>query len=309
MITHKATEGGFAWLDLEDATEEELESVTREFDLAGIDLGRPRRPTLELHPDKLVFVLQTACHVGPEQVECGELTIVAGERFVVTACRGRAVQLAGVRARVEAEADLSGSGPGPAVRAVVGSVLEEWEDLGRGLYEDVDRLEEVVLSPTRMYRAERIYTLLRELLRLHRAIAPLLPELESAADRPGVLGTELGPDFRDWRNRAERLLADVDQLREHVAVALQIHQTRAAARLAQVSVHQAEIAKRENEQMRKIAAWAAIVGAPTLIAGIYGMNFRHMPELDWTLGYPLALGVMLAVCAALYVFFRRIDWL
>jgi magnesium transporter len=194
-------------------------------------------------------------------------------------------------------ADLSRTGSGPALRAITGSVLEEWGDLVRGLYEDVDRLEELVLSTNRMYRPERIYALMRELLRLRRAIAPLLPELEAA-----------GSELREFGDRARRLLVDVDGLAEHLALALQVHQTRAAARLAQLSVRQAELATHENEQMRKIAAWAAILGAPTLLTGIYGMNF-HIPELDWSFGYPLAIGVMAALCVGLFGWFRRIGWL
>ena len=103
----------------------------------------------------------------------------------------------------------------------------------------------------------------------------------------------------DCRSRAERVLSEADHLTGHLTTVLQIHQTRSASRLAQVSVHHAELSTRQNEQMRKIAAWAAIVGVPTLIAGIYGMNFRHMPELDWSFGYPLAVGVMVVLCAAL----------
>jgi magnesium transporter len=309
MTAHETSGTAFVWLDLEQAPAERLESVAHEFDLDVRHLGGAPRPTLDLLADKIVLFLRTACHVGPERVECGELTVVAGERFVVTAHRGEGVNLGDVRARIEDDADLAQAGPGPALRAIVGRVLDDWDHLVRGLYEDVDRLEELVLSPTRMYRPERIYNLMRELLRLDRAIAPLVPELEAAEDRSSALVSELAPAFREWRRRVQRLLMDVDHLREHVSMALQIHQTRSAARLAQVSVHHAELATRENEQMRKIAAWAAIVGVPTFIAGLYGMNFRHMPELGWTFGYPLALGVMVALCVALFYWFRRIDWL
>jgi magnesium transporter len=160
-----------------------------------------------------------------------------------------------------------------------------------------------------MYRADRLFTLMRALLRLHRAIAPLLSALEAAEQQPGPLASELAPFLRAGRERGERLLADLDFLREHVSVAIQIHDTRSAARSAQVSVRHAELATHENEQMRKMAAWAAILGVPTLIAGIYGMNFTGMPELDWSFGYPLALGVMAALCVGLYMWFRRINWL
>jgi magnesium transporter len=286
------------WLDLEDATAEELDAVSREFELEAFDLARARSPAVETAGDKLMLSLRTACHVGPEQVECGELTVVAGEGFIVTAGRAQGTRQAAVRARAEATTDLSRSGSGPALHAITSSVLDEWEQLVRGLYEDVDRVEELVLSTNRMYRPERLYSLMRELLRLQRAIAPLLPELEAAGDR-----------LREFGARARRLLVDVDVLTEHLSLALQIHQTRTAARLAQVSVHHAELATRENEQMRKIAAWAAILGAPTFIAGLYGMNFRHMPELNWTFGYPIALGVMVALCLGLFGWFRRIGWL
>jgi magnesium transporter len=307
-----ATANGFVWLDLEEATTEELAAVANEFDLDPGVLERARRPTLELLADRLVLVVQTACHVGPEQVECGELTVVAGRRFVVTVRRGRGASLAGARGRIESNGDLSHSGLADALRAILGLVIGDWERLVAGLYEDVDQLEALVLSPTRMYRADRLFTLMRALLRLHRSIAPLLSALEALEDaehQPGSIGAELAPDARAWRARAKRLLADTDYLREHVTVALQIHESRAAARLAQVSVRHAELATHENEQMRKMAAWAAIIAVPTLIAGVYGMNFRDMPELSWSFGYPLAVGVMAALCLGLYWWFRRINWL
>jgi magnesium transporter len=304
-----ATARGFVWLDLQEASAEELAAIASTFELSPAVLECRRRPTLELLADELVLFLRTACHTGPEQVECGELTIVAGTRFLVTVRRGHGTSLAGARARVGADGDLSRSGPAPALRAIVGSVLDDWEHLVSGLYEDVDRLEELVLSPTRMYRADRIFTLTRALLRLHRAIAPLVAALEAVEHQSGPIVSGLASDFRACRDRAARLLVDIDYLREHVSVALQIHDARSAARLAQVSVRHAEISTHENEQMRKMAAWAAIIAVPTFIAGIYGMNLRNMPEYRWSFGYPLVLGVMAALCVALYCWFRRIKWL
>jgi magnesium transporter len=304
-----ATASGFVWLDLEEATAEELAAIVSEFELDPAVLERSRRPTLELLADTFVLFVRTACHIGPEQVECGELTVIAGRRFIVTARRGQGTSLDGARARIASDEDLSRAGPAPALRAILGFLLDQWEHVVGGLYEDVDRIEELVLSPTRMYRADRIFTLMRALLQLHRSIAPWLSALERVEHQPGTVVSELAPDFRAYRDRAERLLVNISYLREHVSVALQIHETRSAARLAQVSVRHAELATHENEQMRKMAAWAAIIGVPTLVAGVYGMNFRNMPELDWSFGYPLALGVMAALCVALYWWFRRIDWL
>lgn len=304
-----ATASGLVWLDLEEPTPEERAAASSQFGLDLAVLERAGRPTLEPLGDNLLLVVRTASYVAHERVELGDLTVVAGLGFLVTIRRGAGVSTADAQARAQAAGELSGTDAAPALRAILESVFDDWEHAVGGLYEDIDRLEELIFSPNRMYRADRISTLMRALLRVHRAIAPLHAALRIPARAAETAIADLALDLQAFSDRAERLLADLQYLTEHLSIALQMHDTRAAARLAQVSVRQAELATHENQQMRKIAAWAAILAVPTLIVGIYGMHFRDMPAPDWSFGYPLALGVMAALCLGLYRWFRRIDWL
>ena len=160
----------------------------------------------------------------------------------------------------------------------------------------IREVEGEVFSPSRANPAERIYTLKREVLELHDAVAPLLEPVEALArGRHGLIDDEMRPYFRDVHDHLLRVVDQVEGFRELLTSVL-------TANLTQASV-------RQNEDVRRISAWAAIIAVPTAIAGIYGMNFEHMPELGWRYGYPLVIGVIVVVCVVLYLRFRRVGWL
>ena len=180
--------------------------------------------------------------------------------------------------------------------AICDRVVDEYEKVGAALEVDVDEVEESVFSPARTNDSIRIYTLKREIAEVRRAVMPLRePIRRFAIGQMAGIDEDTATYFRDVADHLHRVSEVIDNLDVLLSTAFDAH-------LARVSVQQ-------NDDMRKISAGAALVVVPTLIAGIYGMNFDHMPELRWTLGYPLALGFMAAVCTALYVFFRRVGWL
>jgi magnesium transporter len=304
---------GFTWVDVQEPTADELDSLRTKLGLGWLDadpLGERQRPRLEAADGALVLVVATACRLERENVDCGRLLLAAGDNLLVSLRRGPATPLDGVRAELERRPERLRLGSTAALAAALERVIDDYAEVAEQLEEDIDSLEELVFSTKRLYRAERLYGLLRAVLRFHRAVVPLPEALERLAEepQPGV-ADELRPEFRRLAQRAAGVVGEVERFRGLLGEALQVHQARASARLAQVSVRQSEITARQNEDMRKISAWVAIIATPTAIAGIYGMNFRHMPELDWAFGYPLVLAVMLVLCLALHRYFRHIHWL
>jgi magnesium transporter len=201
-----------------------------------------------------------------------------------------------VRLRVEERPDLLECGPGAALYAIVDRIVDDYEPVIAALDHGVDEVEREVFSNAVSNPAESIYKLKREVLELHAAIAPLSDPLDRLArGRHELIHEEIHAYFRDAHDHLLRVIGQVESFRDLLTGVL-------AANLSQVTV-------RQNEDMRRISAWAAIIAVPTLIAGIYGMNFSHMPELHWTFGYPVALGTIAAASVVLYRYFRRIGWL
>jgi magnesium transporter len=180
------------------------------------------------------------------------------------------------------------------VEPVLVTNFEEVTNMIDRLERDTASVAEMVLSPTRLYRDERIYELLKQSLRTSRAVTAA----GHPADRPDAKPE--GVDLLHTRMR---------QTRDDLALLLQAHQIRCHTLQAQVNARQAEIGARQNDDMRKISAWAAIVAVPTLITGVYGMNFESMPELGWVAGYPVVILAIVAISVGLYAYFRRIKWL
>jgi magnesium transporter len=292
----------FAWIGLYEPTEEEFDSVRREFDLHELAvedaIKAHQRPKLEVFEDEhsLFIVLKTARYVeGGPAVETGEIQVFIGEGFIVTVRHGE-TKLHDVRLQLEKRPELLRLGPGAALHAIIDRVVDDYAPVIAALDRDIRQLEAVVFSDRRTDSTQRIYSLKREVLELYDAVAPLSEPLDrlERVDFP-LIPKELRPYFRDVRDHVLRSVREVDGFRELLTSIL-------AANLTQASV-------RQNEDVRKISAWAAIAAVPTLITGIYGMNFEHMPELGWTFGYPLALAVMALVCIALYRNFKRAGWL
>jgi magnesium transporter len=244
----------------------------------------------------LFVVLKTAHWMdSPEFVRFGEILVFVGDDFVITVRHG-ATDLHDVRLALEGRPDFLRYGPGAALHAVVDRVVDDYEPVVEHLDAAIREVEADVFSPSRSNPAERIYAIKRAVLSLHGAIAPLVEPIAGlAGGRYELVHEDLQSYFRDVHDHLARMAGHAGSFRELLNSVL-------TANLTQASV-------RQNEDVRKISAWAAIIAVPTLISGIYGMNFEHMPELDWTLGYPAALGLMALVCLSLYRYFHKVGWL
>jgi magnesium transporter len=292
---------GFVWVELVEPTTPEFEAVRREFDLHELAVEDAvkahQRPKLERYGDTLFVVLKTVAYEGEARmVETGEVMLFVGRDFLVTVRHGPAGGLGGVREELERRPDLLALGPTAAMYALIDRVVDCYRPVAEAVDDDIEELEGAVFSDARTNPVERIYTLRREVLEFQRAVAPLVNVLDDLmAERTILVRDEIRTYLRDVADHVARLNDQVDGFRELLGGILQ-------ANLTRVSV-------RQNEDMRKISAWVAIVAVPTAVAGIYGMNFEHMPELGWRFGYPLVLGLIALVCAGLYVRFRRSGWL
>jgi magnesium transporter len=290
----------FAWIGLFEPTAEEFDSVLREFDLHELAvedaIKAHQRPKLEVFGDTLFLVLKTVRYDEErEQVGIGEIQAFVGDGFIVTVRHGE-TELHEVRLQMEQRPDLLRFGPSSALYAIIDRIVDDYAPVIAALEQDIRDVETEVFSGSRTNPAERIYKLKREVLQLHGAIAPLaepVDRLERGSFR--FVADELGPYFRDVKDHLIRFVRTVESFRELLTSVL-------TANLTQASI-------RQNEDVRKISAWAAVVAVPTLISGIYGMNFDHMPELGWRFGYPLALLLMALACVLLYRNFKRAGWL
>jgi magnesium transporter len=300
-------QGGFVWLGLHEPTQEELESIAAVYGLHPLAVEDAveahQRPKLERYDDDLFMVLKTARYAEHEQltatsqvVVTGEIMVFVGRHHVITVRHGAHGELQPLRQSLEQQPDLLCHGPAAVLYAIADHVVDEFVAVAEAVEDDVEELEVSVFSPDRTDETPRIYQLKRELMGLRRAVQPLEIPLTTLAERPN----ELVPDgmrsyFRDVQDHALRTRDQVAGLDELLSNILQ-------ASLARTSVAQ-------NEDMRKISSWAGIIATPTLVAGIYGMNFEHMPELTWRIGYPLCVLVMLTICVALYRGFKRSGWI
>ena len=297
--------GGFVWAGLHDPGPAEIREVEEVFGLHPLAvedaITASQRPKVERYDDWLFVVLRTARYLDePEEIDFGELQVFVSERAVITVRRGQPVPLAGVRAALERDPANLAAGPVAVLHAVVDRVVDNYQHCLAGLDDDVGEVELAVFADYRpslnSKLVERMYFLQREILELHRALIPLTSAMAGLrADPLSVANVEWDAYFRDIDDHLQRHTDQLQVLREVLGTAL-------SANATQVSL-------RQNEDMRRISAWVAIAAVPTAIAGIYGMNFEHMPELDWVAGYPLVLGFMAAVCLTLFRLFRRAGWL
>jgi magnesium transporter len=293
---------GFVWVGMFDPTDEELARVARAFglhELAVEDAGREhQRPKLEEYEGTFFLVLRTARYdEAEERVHFGEIDLFLGLGYAVSARHGEASPLTGARERLQTEhRELMKVGVPAVGWAVLDQVVDDYEPVVRGIESDIEEVEQAIFGGGGAESTERIYFLKREVIEFHRAIAPLLVPLEllergAYPQIPDVMR----PFFRDVADHARRVDEQVMAQRELLTSVLE-------ANLALVSV-------RQNQVVQAISAWAAIVAVPTFLASIWGMNFEHMPELKWPVGYPLALVAMLTATLLLHRFFRRIGWL
>ncbi|MGW4595548.1 magnesium and cobalt transport protein CorA [Streptomyces sp. NPDC004457] len=304
----RKTGGGFVWLGLHEPTDREFTGIAELFDLHPLAvedaIEAHQRPKLEHYGDTLFAVFKTVCYVEHEQltatsevVDTGEIMVFVGEDFVITVRHGRHGSLGPLREELEADPHQLAKGPAAVLHAIADHVVDDYLSVTDAVQADIDQVETDVFSENgARLDAGRIYQMKRELLELKRAVVPLGRPLEDLATRPiRVVAPEIQTYFRDVLDhliRAKEQIAAFDELLNSI---LQAH-------LAQVTVTQ-------NEDMRKITAWAAVIAVPTMVCGVYGMNFEHMPELHWRFGYPLIVAVTAGACLAVYRGFRRNGWL
>ncbi|MDN5794660.1 MAG: magnesium/cobalt transporter CorA [Intrasporangium sp.] len=304
-------EDGFLWIGLKDPTAEEFALVNRKLHLHPLAVedavkGR-QRAKLEQYESSLFVVLKTLRYLDEtSDIETGELMLFIGNRFVVTVRRGEGNPLAGVRHALESDPDRLRFDANGVLHAVIDSVVDNYRRVDQELRRDLEQIEQAVFGSSAGGDANVIYRLKREVLEFRRAAGPLAEALEEFLGRGA--GRTFEPDLH-------HLFRDVmDHLRQVV------DHTDAYDRLLtdMLSAHLAGVSVKQNEDMRRISAWVAMAAVPTMIAGIYGMNFDFMPELSWHVtvgghelypGYFVVLGVMVAICIVLYRAFKRSGWL
>ncbi|AJP01518.1 magnesium transporter CorA [Streptomyces cyaneogriseus subsp. noncyanogenus] len=299
---------GFVWLGLHEPTDQEFAGLAELLDLHPLAvedaIEAHQRPKLERYGETLFAVFKTVCYVEHERltassevVNTGEIMVFVGRDFVVTVRHGRHGSLGPLREDLESEPRQLAKGPSAVLHAIADHVVDDFLTVIDAVQEDIDEVETEVFAEHGA-RADpgRIYQLKRELIELKRAVVPLGRPLEELAVRPiRVVDPEIQAYFRDVSDHLLRAVEQIASFDELLNSILQAH-------LAQVTVVQ-------NEDMRKITAWAAIVAVPTMVCGMYGMNFDHMPELGWRYGYGMVIGVISLACLALYRGFRRNGWL
>ncbi|HRW36592.1 MAG: magnesium and cobalt transport protein CorA [Acidimicrobiales bacterium] len=293
-------DGDLLWIGLHEPTPEEFGAVTAEFELHDLlvedALKAHQRPKVERYGDVAFVVAKTAAYDAPDDVVIGELQLIVGPGFVLSLRHGDGSPLAAVRRRLEGDAALLAHGGAAVLYAAIDAVVDDYALVIEELEVDVDEAEAAVFSDDRDNPAARIFGLKRQVLELLRNVVPmgeLLRDLMVA--QVVVVDDELRLGFRDVDDHLQRVLSRLELVRDVLSDALD-------ANLAQVGV-------RQNDDMRTISAWAAIIAAPTLLAGVWGMNFSHMPELSWSVGYPIAVGSMAVVAGVLWWRFRRVGWI
>jgi magnesium transporter len=295
---------GVAWIDLYKPTLQEFESLAQQLELPPRvmeDAIKPQqRPKLVRYSDSLFVVLKTARYLDEaEKVEFSEAHILVGKDFIVTVRYEEIPALEEVRQRLEGEPESLRQGPQPILREITDQIVDDYEPVLEGLGTDIQEVEVDVFGGNADV-SQRIYELSRELVQFQRATSPLARSLErlgeiDAHDDEEDIDPELRSYLRELHERVLRVVEPTEGFRDMLSDILVVN-------LTLISV-------RQNDQTKKISAWAAMLIVPTLIAGIYGMNFDYMPELHWSFGYPLALALMVSISVGLYALFRHIKWL
>jgi magnesium transporter len=309
------TPGSMAWIGLYRPDEVELTSLADEFGLHELAVEDAivahQRPKLERYGDILFVVLRTARYLDPtEEVEFGEVHVFVGPDFVITVRHSESPDLAQVRRRMESDPELLRRGPEAVLYAIMDEVVDGYMPVVAGLENDVDEIE------TEVFRGDpavsrRIYELSREVIefqRITRPLAGMVDALSAGFTKYGI-DVELQRYLRDVADHSTLVTERVDGLRQLLQNILTVNATLVTQQQNEEMKSLTEASYTQNEEVKKISAWAAILFAPTLIGTVYGMNFEHMPELDWLHGYPFALSLMLVVCVGLYVLFHRRNWL
>ena len=306
---------GMAWIGLYRPSQAEIRSVAREFDLHPLSvddaIAAHQRPKLERYGNVLFMVLRPARYIDEEEtVEFGELHVFVGRDFVVTVRHAESPDLAKVRHRLEATPALLQQGPEAVLYAILDQVVDEYGPVMAGLENDIDEIENQLFNGDPKV-SRRIYELSREVIEFQRTTKPLvdiLKALEAGFDKYHV-DVELRRNLRDVQDHVIRIVERVDLFRALLQNALTVHATMVGQQQNEEMRSMTESSLAQNEEVKRISSWAAILFAPTLVGTIYGMNFEHMPELKWVYGYPMAVLAMFVLGVILYLVFRRRHWL
>ena len=307
----RTLQDGFIWIGLKDPTDAEFDTVNDELALHPLAVEDAvkgnQRAKIEPYEGSILAVLKTLRYLEEtSDVETGEVMVFVGDRFVVTVRRGEGNPLRDVRHRLELNRDQLALGPAAVLHAVMDSVVDNYVLIERALSDDMDHIEQQVFTGAKETDVTAIYRLKREVLEFRRAAYPLAEALRRVGVRPfpDLIDAEVLPFFRDVADHLARVNDHIESYDRLLTDILNAH-------LTQVTVQQ-------NEDVRRISAWVAIIAVPTMVAGIYGMNFEFMPELsasvtiggsEFQWGYFGILAVILASTAALFLFFRRHHWL
>ncbi|MET8679210.1 magnesium and cobalt transport protein CorA [Streptomyces sp. NPDC004647] len=307
------SEGGFAWIGLHEPTEEEFAGIAQEFGLHPLAvedaIHAHQRPKLERYDETLFTVFKTIHYVDhaeltatSEVVETGEVMCFTGRDFIITVRHGGQGSLRALRHRLQDDPELLAKGPSAVLHAIADQVVDGYIAVADAVQDDIDEVEIEVFSTTpgggssRGGDAGRIYQLKREVLEFKRAVSPLLRPMQQLSERPmRLVDPDIQKYFRDVADHLARVNEQVVSFDDLLNSILQ-------ANLAQATVAQ-------NEDMRKITAWAAIIAVPTMICGVYGMNFEYMPELHWKYGYPMVMAVIVGICFSIHRGFKHNGWL
>jgi magnesium transporter len=294
-------DGTYAWIGLHEPTAQEFDAVAAEFELHPLAIEDAvtahQRSKMEHYGNCLFLVFKTARYDDAlEIIEFSEIQLFAGERFVITVRHGQASALAPVRKTLEEDPERMALGPASVVHAILDRVVDDYLPVLDGLDHDIVEIEAEVFSPERTNPAERVYKLKRQVLDLYRNVEPLIEPLARLQSSGHIIGASaLGPYFRDVYDHLQREVARIQIQRELLSEVL-------AVNLTHISVHQ-------NEDMRRISGWVAIAAVPTMLAGVWGMNFEFMPELDEWWGYPAALLLMVGAAMLLFRMLRSRHWI
>ncbi|MFI6353218.1 magnesium and cobalt transport protein CorA [Streptomyces sp. NPDC050743] len=306
-------DGGFVWIGLHEPTEAEFAGIASEFGLHPLAVEDAvqahQRPKLERYDDSLFTVFKTIHYIEhdrltatSEVVETGEVMCFTGRDFFITVRHGGQGSLRALRHRLQDDPELLAKGPSAVLHAIADHVVDGYIAVADAVQDDIDEVETEVFSPgrkggvSRGVDSARIYQLKREVLEFKRAVAPLLRPMQLLSERPmRLVDPDIQKYFRDVADHLARVQEQVLGFDELLNSILQ-------ANLAQASVAQ-------NEDMRKITAWAAIIAVPTMVCGVYGMNFKYMPELHWKYGYPVIMGITVAICLGIHRTLKRNGWL
>ncbi len=295
-----ARPGCFVWVALRDASVAELEEMREEFGLHPLAVEDARhghqRPKIEDYGDSLFVVLKTI-EVTGEELKVGELDVFAGRNYVLSVRQGAERGFADVRSRAEREPELLKHGSGYVLYALMDAVVDRYAPVLDAVVEKLESLEEQLFAGASPRASiESLYYVKQQLTQLKHVTGPLLESTGRLfGGRVPAVCSGLGEYFRDVYDHLVRINQSIDSARDTVTTAIQVN-------LALITIGESEVTKR-------LAAYAALVAVPTMIAGIYGMNFEHMPELGWAFGYPTVVGLMAAIDTYLFIRFRKAGWL